>query len=561
MRNRRCAWMAMVTVMLWAIGLSSAIGAETEEFPYPAVVIDDQVPIRAGAGTTFYIVGHLPKGAEVIVDEVIFGWHKIVAPPDTYSYISQNQVVIDDAGVTGTIDAERAAVKAASLQGPGDSYRRQLYLLDGHQIQIVGQEGGYYKITPPEGAYVFLPPGSVEQVDPAWLEDRELVLDAQPPIKQTSLEPLDSQHLDDRDSPQPPIPSTSSEQGHVEEPEYRLLPAIAPETSPQTMQPTADAHLETLDPTGTMLEPIQGRPDDAPTTSSQTLSDASSQSTLQWDLEAALDPTSHNTPDAPDAPDTPDTTAIWPEDQENAQMPEMVNQQVSLPVQVVSNQETQPVTASPDTFKSGVSPVMHTAEQWVLGLSAQPIEQQPIDEMIATYEHLLEEQVLTLEDLKIVKTRLALLRRNAQIVEAIKGIESAQSTTTDHASVTTHEQVGHSSSSTKTSSGQTTATVVELTPLPSTPSTAKMGSSMSYNVMGRLQASSVYNGVTLPQMFRVVEPGVGRTLAYIKPGQIDLPAYALGRYVGIVGVMRYDPALKLSVIEVQRVDVLEPLAY
>ena len=559
MRNWRCTWMAMGTVVLWSIGLSLAIGAETEEFPYPAVVVDDQVPIRAGAGTTFYIVGHLPKGAEVIVDEVIFGWHKIVAPSDTYSYISQNQVIIDDEGMTGTINAERAAVKAASLQGPGDSYRRQLYLLDRHQIQIVGQEGGYYKITPPEGAYVFLPPGSVEQVDPAWLEVQELVLDAQPPIDPTSLEPSGTQHLDNHDFPQPPVPSSiSSDQGHMEEPEYRLLPAIAQETSPQATRLTADADLETLDPTGTMLEPIEGRPDDAPSTSSQALSDAPSQSTLQWDLEAALDPTSQDTSDALDAPDI---MAIRPEDQENAQVPEMASPQAGSLVRVVSNQETQPVTSGPDTFKSGVSPVVHTAEQWVLGLSAQPIEQQPIDEMIATYEHLLEEQVLTLEDLKIVKTRLALLRRNAQVVEAIKGIESAQSPPTDHASMTTNEKVGHSSSSSTTSSGETTATVVELTPLPSTQSKTKVGSPMSYNVMGRLQASSVYNGVTLPQMFRVVEPGVGRTLAYIKPGQIDLPAYALGRYVGIVGVMRYDPALKLSVIEVQRVDVLEPLAY
>ena len=38
----------------------------------------------------------------------------------------------------------------------------QIDLLKGTVVQIVGEEGSFYKIVPPNRAYVFLPPGSVQ---------------------------------------------------------------------------------------------------------------------------------------------------------------------------------------------------------------------------------------------------------------------------------------------------------------------------------------------------------------------------------------------------------------
>ena len=79
---------------------------------------------RAGAGRSFYSVGELKKGTPVTVDEVVFGWYKIKPPQGIYSYISRAFVDAYGDGKTGKVNTNRAAVRASSVNGPGESYRR-----------------------------------------------------------------------------------------------------------------------------------------------------------------------------------------------------------------------------------------------------------------------------------------------------------------------------------------------------------------------------------------------------------------------------------------------------
>ncbi|MBL0922043.1 MAG: hypothetical protein IBJ10_07925 [Phycisphaerales bacterium] len=91
-----------------------------------------------------------------------------------------------------------------------------------------------------------------------------------------------------------------------------------------------------------------------------------------------------------------------------------------------------------------------------------------------------------------------------------------------------------------------------------TQSVRQMQANPLYKVVGRLGASTVYNGQNLPQMFRVqsVEGGVGRTLAYVLPTDgVDL-AGKIGFIVGVVGDSRTDVVLGLPIIEPKRVDLL-----
>lgn len=81
-----------------------------------------------------------------------------------------------------------------------------------------------------------------------------------------------------------------------------------------------------------------------------------------------------------------------------------------------------------------------------------------------------------------------------------------------------------------------------------------------YKLVGRLTASALYNGRTLPLMYRLqsVEGGSGRTLAYLVPNKgIDLNG-RLGQIVGVTGDSRIDPALKLRIVHPTRVDTLRP---
>ncbi|MEM9373630.1 MAG: hypothetical protein AAGA55_08290 [Planctomycetota bacterium] len=80
----------------------------------------------------------------------------------------------------------------------------------------------------------------------------------------------------------------------------------------------------------------------------------------------------------------------------------------------------------------------------------------------------------------------------------------------------------------------------------------------SYQLVGRLTASSVYNGERLPRMYRVQAvnsiDGTPRTLGYLEPGQgVDSK---VGSVVGIVGEARFDPQLRLMVIRPVRLDVM-----
>lgn len=82
----------------------------------------------------------------------------------------------------------------------------------------------------------------------------------------------------------------------------------------------------------------------------------------------------------------------------------------------------------------------------------------------------------------------------------------------------------------------------------------------AYTVVGRLMASTLYDGRRLPLMYRLQSldgPG-GRTIAYILPDdELDLDA-KLGGVVGIVGETRRDRTIRVRMVEPVQVDVLEP---
>jgi hypothetical protein len=79
-----------------------------------------------------------------------------------------------------------------------------------------------------------------------------------------------------------------------------------------------------------------------------------------------------------------------------------------------------------------------------------------------------------------------------------------------------------------------------------------------YAGVGRLVASTVYDGQRLPKLFRLQDPGTGRTIAYLRPSdQLKLESM-LGRLIGVVGETEYDGGVRLDVIRPARIDQLAP---
>ncbi|MEX0886790.1 MAG: SH3 domain-containing protein [Phycisphaeraceae bacterium] len=157
------------TALLTLAGLAwtaLAPPAFAQEAGFTGVVVQD-VEVRAGAGQAFYVVGQMERGTIVEVDEVIFQWYKIRPPEGVYSFVSKAFVDAQGDGTRGEINTDRVEVNAASVRGPGESYRGQVDLRRGDEVRIAGEVGSFYRIVPPSGAYVFLPPESVRPAEDA----------------------------------------------------------------------------------------------------------------------------------------------------------------------------------------------------------------------------------------------------------------------------------------------------------------------------------------------------------------------------------------------------------
>lgn len=467
----RNSWLG-TCIGLW-VHLSVCQWVLAQPMPYEGVVVESS-PIRAGAGESFYVVGNVNQGDHVTVDEVIFGWYKIVSPPETFSYIARQEVQRHAADNTGTVTTSRAAIKAAGLGGPNESYRRQIYLLKDDTVQIVGEEGEYYKIIPPNGAYVFLPPGSVV---PLGQEPRLAapVSQAPPPptdhaLKQEAVDPAPEQaHAAPSQTPLEPIgptAATSADSQTAAQPP-REIPNLSESTKSLLARQSAST------PAGS-APPSPSDPTPAPQRATST------------------------TP-APPPPPTPETPTV------------------SAP--------------APSSKIIAISPAVRAAEQRYDQAKVLPLEQQPLRTLLDEYLLLASNTSLPDIDQRIVASRVANLQRNLAIVTALRDINSAK------------ENLSPSQ---------------ELLAVGSSTLKGPGGVSRQYDAVGRLLASSVYNGTNLPLLFRVVELGQMRTLAYVRPGPIVVPAYYLERNVGIVGSSSFDPVLKMEVIDAQVIDLLDP---
>lgn len=78
-----------------------------------------------------------------------------------------------------------------------------------------------------------------------------------------------------------------------------------------------------------------------------------------------------------------------------------------------------------------------------------------------------------------------------------------------------------------------------------------------YDAMGRLLASTVYNGDRLPLLYKLTDSTSGYTLAYVVPGPSTKPSEALGLLVGIKGKRSYDETLRVNLITPDTIEVLE----
>lgn len=437
------AWPAHTAVLLAGVLLALNPGrAAAQAAGYAGVVVDDRVEIRAGAGTSFYVVGEATRDQQVQVIEVVEGYVKIVPPSGVYSMISKAFVDAKGDGKSGVVnsdatDAKTNAVYAAPA-GNEKAYRRQVNLKKGDKVEIVGEDGSNYKIVPPKGAYVFLPPASVRR-------------------EKAGATPV----------PSKPAPATDA-----------VKPA-EPAPAVETPQPTPTPEPEAVESPAATTRPA---PQATPTAGTET--------------------------------QTP--TNLVPTATDGAK-PEPEPAPAPVKIEPIKPKPLEPQAAG-----------LAAAEARLAEAGKQPVKDQPITELLATYRGLSKDASLSPSDHRIINYRITQLERHLTLQNSLKELEAA------------HQE------------GTTQIKIEE--PKPKEPGVFNPA---DYDAVGQLLASGVYDGQAGPRLYRLVEPAGMRTIAYVRAGRKLDPAQTLGKIVGIKGTQRYDPAIKLRVITVDRVDVLE----
>jgi hypothetical protein len=519
--SRRTVLAGLASVgLIWTLLSASSPGGQST--PLKAMVVQDRVEMRAGAGRTFYCVGHLSRGAQVSVDEVVFGWYKIVPPAGTYSYVPKHALRLQGDGPVAQVIDKRLAVMSGALKGPTESYRRQIDLLEGDTVRILGEEGGYYRIAPPPGAFVFLPPDSLRPLTETEAAKRaRAVLDTlpdsiqkEPPAVSAAAAAADPTRSDavaaipnplsDRDLLLRQL-EDALDQTLTESPTRATAAEIASDTATVAAASPTNAEKEAaLVATPSVAQFVSA---ETPGWERELTPIASSDTPTEEHKAASADVGTPGTPGAPETPETPEPAA--PRSPGYSSNPSL----------------SQPV---------------RQAEWMMEQTEALPIDQQPIVQLLATYQALWDSGRLTPVERHIVASRLVQLQCNATVAGALAQIAAVK------------QEI--ESSQTQISNAKPAPQADAFQP---SPDGAGGEPAVDYDVMGRLLASSVYDGQRLPRLYRVVDPTTQRTIAYVHGNGTINPATTVGQYVGIVGRSKFDRAVRLNILEVDRLDVLE----
>ena len=331
-----------------------------QDAPFAGVIVEDNTVVRAGGGNPFYAVARLPKGTQVNVEEVVFGWYRIAPPAGSASVIEKSQVQVSADGKTATVSVDSAPVFAASIEtdntSPNKHWRRQLNLERGKSVQILGEDGKFYLIAPLPGTSVYVAPTALRRVD-------------------TSVTAMTTPA-----SPMPPAPLVPP-----------TPPTTAPAPAPVTVAP-ANVASPAVPSAATPLPNPTPSPDRA-TLATTTPTVASPPAAVPMPVAEA--PTS--------GVQTPATTD-------------------PAPVSVTVAPQPAPAPVLPVVTVRQPTPAFVELEQRFREAMALPLEEQPTDELLVAYRAIQRDPGLLPSESRTIVARLMQLERNQNLATQLKDL-------------------------------------------------------------------------------------------------------------------------------------------
>ncbi len=183
-----------LAALVISCGAALAADAQKKDFPYVAQIVGENVNTRAGAGVNHYRCGRLSEPATVVVVDEQFGFAKIRPPKDSFSWIAMQYVnKTDENGGVVTGDSVRVWAGSPYVSAVHSS-SSQLELNKGAKVTFAGKpEGDYYKILPPEGAFLWINAAFLKHLGPLskFVPDGSKEIPVEPIVvpKETAAQP------------------------------------------------------------------------------------------------------------------------------------------------------------------------------------------------------------------------------------------------------------------------------------------------------------------------------------------------------------------------------------
>jgi uncharacterized protein YgiM (DUF1202 family) len=168
----------MLVASLIVLTSVSAFGETALNFPFEGTVTRNNVYVRSGPGINYYPVTKLMRDNKVQVVGVEDEWFKIASPEGTFSLVSKDYVE-KKGDKTGVITGDRVSIRSGSTLNDKKT-NLQLVAGKGMEVTIIGEDGEWYKIVPPEGAFLYISSKFVKSISDNAAVKEPAVVEAKP---------------------------------------------------------------------------------------------------------------------------------------------------------------------------------------------------------------------------------------------------------------------------------------------------------------------------------------------------------------------------------------------
>ncbi len=175
----------------------NAAASQHVTYPYIGEITANNVMVRSGPGRHYYHCARVNKGDRLKVVASQFTWSRIVPPTGTFSWVSKQYVDINtDNPDYGTINSQARIWAGSPELRPLHSTSLQMKLEKDDTVRLLGEElDGYYKIVPPEGAYLWVSSQFIQPAEntapPAPAQEPAAPAAPQQAPQQPQVEPVD----------------------------------------------------------------------------------------------------------------------------------------------------------------------------------------------------------------------------------------------------------------------------------------------------------------------------------------------------------------------------------